>query len=84
MAPDACGRGAARVTSRMEMSKYTTTAWGSEGAEEILKTHPPLFQAILTPSKMQLFVCLACPEHFASKSLLVTLAAGWAGRGWFP
>lgn len=41
--------------------------WGSDSGGKILKPCSSFFQAILAPSKMQLFVCLACLDHFASK-----------------
>lgn len=58
--------------------------WGSDSGGKILKPCSSFFQAILAPSKMQLFVCLACLDHFASKKS--TCDAGRqavAGGGWW-
>lgn len=52
---------------------------GSDGGGKILKPHFSPFQGILAPNKMQLFVCLACLDHFASKKSVCDL--GHRGGG---
>lgn len=72
------------VACTMEMSRYPGI-WGSDGGGKVLQPYSSLFQGILAPSKMQLFVCLACLDHFASKKSTRDLGCrggGWPGRGW--
>lgn len=57
--------------------------WGSDSGGKILKPCSSFFQAILAPSKMQFFVCLACLDHFASKKSTCDAGRQAVGEGWF-
>lgn len=56
---------------------------GQRCGGKILKPYSSLFQAILAPNKMQLFVCLASQDHFASKEPPGVLDLRWTERGVF-
>lgn len=55
--------------------------WDSDAGGQILKPHFFPFQGILAPNKMQLFVCLACLDHFASKKSTCDLGRRGVGGG---
>lgn len=54
---------------------------GSDSGGKTLKPYSSLFQAILTPRKVQLSVCLACLDHFASKKSTCDAAVRQTGKG---